>query len=273
MRQFPARSFLKFFENHGLMRIKGRPQWRTIFGGSREYVRRVLEDARCKVVLNARIASVSRGDEGSTLHFADGREDVFDHVIFACHSDEALRLLADPTADESRLLGNIRYQENEVYLHRDTSFMPRRETTWSSWNYLSASDGTPERSVSLTYWMNRLQSIPTKTPLLVTLNPTVLPARDKTFKAIRYTHPVFDGRAVQAQRELWRLQGVRNTWFCGAYWGYGFHEDGLQSGLAVAEAMGGPARPWANAEPMDRLHWPDHPAWSAAEAAERQWAT
>ncbi len=272
MRQFPARSFLKFFENHGLMRLGDRPEWRTVFGGSREYVKRLIDDTPCEIVLNARISGVTRTPHGSTVHFDNAEAQEFDHVIFACHSDEALALLAHPTQDERRLLGSIKYQSNSVHLHRDTSFMPRRTNVWSSWNYMSGDGAARDSNISLTYWMNRLQSIPTKTPLLVTLNPSTAPARDKVFKTFNYTHPVFDGAAMAAQRDLWQLQGVQNTWFCGAYWGYGFHEDGLQSGLAVAEAMGAPLRPWATGTSSDRIHWPDHPRTAPALHSDLKWA-
>ena len=261
MRQFPARSFLKFFENHGLMRISGRPEWRTVFGGSREYVSRLIEDTKCETVLNARIVTVKRNEDKSILHFEDRSPQEFDHIVFACHSDEALALLDQPTPDERKVLGAIGYQENAVYLHRDTSFMPQRRNAWSSWNYLSGESDKQESNISLTYWMNRLQSIPTKTPLLVTLNPSIPPLPETVFNSFAYTHPVFDADAMKAQRELWTLQGVQNTWFCGAYWGYGFHEDGLQSGLAVAEALGAPARPWTHATTMERIYWPNHPTW------------
>jgi len=261
MRQFPARSFLKFFENHGLMRFGGRPEWRTVFGGSREYVSKLIKDTKCDTVLGARIVTVIRTDDKQIIHFEDRPPQEFDHIIFACHSDEALALLDHPTRDEKRLLGAIGYQENTVYLHRDTDFMPQRRNAWSSWNYLSGEDESEENSISLTYWMNRLQSIPTKTPLLVTLNPSNPPAPEHVFNRFTYTHPVFDAAAMKAQRELWTLQGAQNTWFCGAYWGYGFHEDGLQSGLAVAEALGAPTRPWANGRAMDRIYWPNHPLW------------
>lgn len=256
IRQFPAQTFLKFFENHGLMRVTDRPKWRTVYGGSRTYVDKLLEATPANLVCNAGIERVTREDGRAVLSFKDGRKDVFDDVVFACHSDEALRLLGDPTRREREILGAIRYQTNTVYLHRDAGHMPRRRSVWSSWNYISDGGAGTDERVSLTYWMNKLQSIPTETPLLVTLNPTVPPREDLTYRRIDYMHPVFDAPAMAAQRELWTLQGVQNTWFCGAYWGYGFHEDGLQSGLAVAEAMGAAPRPWDVPAGMDRIHWP-----------------
>lgn len=265
--QFPARSFLTFFENHGLMRLKDRPSWRTVEGGSREYVKRILRALPGRVVTNAGIRFVRRGADGVQIQFEDGRTEQFDSVVFACHSEEALALLETPTMDEQELLGAISYQENTVYLHRDTSFMPKRQSVWSSWNYISQ-DGSPTTSprVSLTYWMNKLQQIKSKTPILVTLNPTTPPDASKTYRHLSYTHPVFDRKATLAQRSLWKLQGAQNTWFCGAYWGFGFHEDGVQSGLAVAEAMGAPERPWAAGARMDRLHWPTHPTLGERDA-------
>ncbi len=173
----------------------------------------------------------------------DGAAERFDHAVIATHSDQALRLLQDPDGRERAILGAIGYRANEAVLHSDESLMPRRKAVWSSWNY--AAEGPPDaQQLSVTYWMNRLQHIADDHPLFVTLNPIREPDPAKVIRRETYDHPVFDTAAGVAQAKLWSLQGVRNTWFCGAYFGAGFHEDGLQAGLAVAEQLGGVRRPW-----------------------------
>lgn len=240
---YPTLSFLRFFENHGLMKFSDRPQWRTVDGGSREYVRRMGEVFADRLTLGAGVAEITRGIGQVAITDTKGRVAQFDHVVVGAHSDEALGMLGDPSPAESAVLGALPYHRNVAYLHSDPSLMPRSRKVWSSWNYLGG--GADEQSaVCVTYWMNRLQSLPTKTPVFVTLNPSRPPSQDKTFARFDYDHPVFDAGALAAQRQLWSLQGMRNTWYCGAYFGSGFHEDGLQSGLAVAEALGGVTRPW-----------------------------
>jgi predicted NAD/FAD-binding protein len=189
------------------------------------------------------------------VEVVDGRGGVhpFDHVIFACHADQALAMLAHPTSEEKRLLGMFGYSRNEAVLHSDPSVMPKRRRVWSSWNYASDTRGLSKR-LSVTYWMNRLQKISGKTQFFVTLNPIIEPSEGLVIKRQVYEHPIFNAAAIAAQRELWSLQGVHRTWFCGAYFGAGFHEDGLQAGLAVAEALGGVRRPWSVAEESGRIH-------------------
>jgi predicted NAD/FAD-binding protein len=189
---------------------------------------------------------------GATVQIRDQTGGVadFDHAVIATHADEALALLSDPTPDERRLLGMFRYSSNLAVLHSDASLMPKRRAVWSSWNHIG--DCRPDEACpAVTYWMNSLQNIPHHTPLFVTLNPPRAP-RAEHYRAT-YQHPLFDAAAVAAQRHLWSLQGKSNTWFCGAYFGAGFHEDGLQSGLAVAEALGGRRRPWRVANESGRI--------------------
>ena len=239
--QFPALAFLRFFDNHGLMRLKGRPLWRTVSGGSREYVKKILEDFSGELRLGAGIARIERDLSGVTIFDTEGYRDRFDQVVIATHSDEALALLGDADEHERKLLGAMPYQRNIAWLHSDPSFMPNERRVWSSWNYMGGGAGRP---VCVSYWMNRLQALPTERQLFVTLNPSHAPDEASAIARIEYDHPVFDVGALAAQRQLWKLQGRHRTWFCGAYFGSGFHEDGLQAGLAVAEELGGVTRPW-----------------------------
>jgi predicted NAD/FAD-binding protein len=246
MLSYPAATMAGFLDNHGLLDLGERPQWRTVSGGSREYVRRVeagLHDVR----LSTPIHSVTR-EAGSTLvRDASGHTEHFDHAVLATHADTALRILGDDASpDERRVLGSFRYQRNVAVLHRDPALMPTRRRAWSSWNYLARGRdrGDRERGVSLTYWMNMLQNLETERPVFVTLNPIEEP-RDQVASFV-YHHPQYDRAAVSAQTALPSVQGVRRTWFCGSYCGHGFHEDGLRSGLEVAASLGAPA-PWASA--------------------------
>ncbi len=250
---FPAASFVRFFDNHGLLQARHQPTWRTVVGGSRAYVRRMLDTMQARVVLDAGVSRIERDAAGVMIHARDGLQR-FDACVVATHADEALALLGDASDDERLLLGAFRYQQNRAVLHRDVDFMPLRRRLWSSWNYLGSGAGR-QRTLSLTYWMNNLQPLDKRCPdLFVTLNPAHEIAADNTIAAFDYAHPMLDAEAMAAQRVLWRLQGERRTWFCGSYFGYGFHEDGLQAGLAVAEEIGGVRRPWAVAEPSGRIH-------------------
>jgi uncharacterized protein len=244
MLDYPAAAFVRFFENHGLLRFVDRPLWRTVTGGSRQYVSCMLADFSGKVRLGARIASVKRnvGD----VRIADEHGDMhrFDYVVIATHADQAIAVLEDADEAERHLLGAFGYTRNRVILHSDPALMPRRRRAWASWNYLSGAPLAEAPTVSVTYWMNRLQRVSTDQPLFVTLNPAVEPETPLTHCEQIYEHPLYDVSAHRAQRELWSLQGRRRTWFCGAHFGAGFHEDGLQAGLAVAEQLGGVRRPW-----------------------------
>jgi hypothetical protein len=248
---FPFVSFVRFFENHGLLKIKDRPVWRTVVGGSREYVRRMLADSPIDLKLGCTLRGVRRGGSGPALIDSTGTAHRYDDVVLACHSDQALRLLEQPTAAERVLLGAIRYQPNDAVLHTDSRLMPVRRRAWASWNVLQQGDaGQP---VAVTYWMNRLQPLALDRDVFVSLNPVIQPRAATVIQRFSYAHPMFDAAAMDAQKCLWSLQGEGGVWFCGAYFGSGFHEDGLQAGLAVAEAIGGVARPWTLAEPSDRI--------------------
>ncbi len=238
MMGFPAVTFCRFFSNHGLLSINNRPQWSTVLGGSREYVRRLLADSRSSLNLATPVQSLSRDAAGITLHTAKGPAGPFDHVLLACHGDQALRILGNAaTAPEQDILGKFRFQANRAILHRDLRQMPVRRRAWASWNYLSEPRRDLERRVGLTYWMNLLQSIDHSRPLFVTLNPIEEPDPKLVFARFDYEHPLFDRAAIAAQGRLHEIQGHDRLWFAGAWAGYGFHEDGLTAGLRAAMAL------------------------------------
>ena len=235
---FPAATLMKFFRNHQLLQIQT-PLWRTVSGGSRNYVTRLHERLGEAVRLSTEIASVRRDDRGLIVTDVIGHSDRFDHVILACHSDQALRLLADADADQRDVLSAIPYRPNEVWLHRDPDLMPKRRKAWAAWNFIGGSGS----QISVTYWMNRLQNIDEAYPLFVSLNPVKPPRDDVVFRRFQYDHPQYDAAAIDAQERLPAIQGRGGLWFCGAWTAHGFHEDGMASGLRVAEALGGFA-PW-----------------------------
>ena len=260
IREYPAAAFIRFCQNHGLLKIVGRPIWRTVDGGSRAYVQRLTAAYADRVQLNAAVRHVRRMKEAVVITDLHGRARRFDQVVIAAHADQALAMLEAPSADERRLLGAFRYTRNHAVLHCDPSLMPRRKSVWSSWNYLGkpVPDGGG-RQLCVTYWMNRLQGLPNDTPLFVTLNPIRAPRAGTIIRSEVYEHPLFDSPAMAAQKSLWSLQGVNRTWFCGAYFGAGFHEDGCQAGLAVAEALGGVRRPWTVEGESARIHLEPRP--------------
>ncbi len=248
---YPAEAFIRFCDNHGLLKLTGRPQWRTVKGGSRSYVARLSEPLAGRVMIGRDVKVVERSAAGVVLE--DGlNQRRFDKVLIACHADQALGVLKVPTEAEQRILGAFRYSRNHTVLHGDERLMPRRRSAWSAWNYLATSDRASGPSV--TYWMNRLQHLDPSVPLFVTLNPLVELRLDRIYSHFVYEHPLFDQPAIDAQRQLWTLQGVGNVWFAGAYFGAGFHEDGLQAGLAAAEAMGRMRRPWVVENESSRIH-------------------
>ena len=240
MLDFPARTFIDFFANHRLIN-QDRPLWRTVKGGSRNYLSKLLEKLGDKAVLNAPVKTVTRGDTGVTVHVEGRVPEHFDHAVIATHSDQALNMLADADAHEKKILGAVAYGPNLVVLHRDESLMPKNRKCWTSWNALRSSKDGDENTISLTYWMNRLQSIDRAKPLFVSLNPVHEPIAELTFGEWAFEHPLFDLGAIDAQNNLSSIQGVRRTWFAGAWTKYGFHEDGLRSGLDVARALNSPA--------------------------------
>lgn len=237
MLRFPIRTLIRFCHNHGLIQVNDRPQWHTVRGGSRQYVRQMLHrlgDAR----LNTPVLGVQRQAQGARVLTAQGAES-FDAVVFACHSDQALALLGeDASPDERAVLGAIRYQPNEAVLHTDASVLPTRPLAWAAWNYERAAEaGREGAKVCLHYLINRLQPLPWERPVVVSLNPARPIDERHVHRRISYAHPVFDRAAMQAQACLPQLQGQRDTWFCGAWGGYGFHEDGLRSGFEAADAV------------------------------------
>ena len=249
MLTFPARSFVRFFCNHGLLDFAARPQWHTVTGGSRAYVRRISDSFASDVRLSTAVRRVRRDSFGVEV-VTDSGSERFDEVVIATHGDTALGMLEDPDARERGILGCFTYQKNTAILHRDPALMPRRKRLWASWNYLSSSNGGG-RDVAVTYWMNRLQNIDRRYPLFVSLNPLTEPDPASVFARFEYDHPVFDTAAINAQTLLPEIQGQRRTWFCGSYCGWGFHEDGLRAGIAVAKALGSPP-PWSETvEPAD----------------------
>ena len=261
--QYPAASLIRFFLNHGMMSILGRGLWRTVDGGSRAYVEKLSQAYRGEVRKGVRVAGVRRDANGAEVRLAGGARERFDQVVIATHGDTALGLLEDPTPEEKRLLGCFRYSRNLVALHTDTVLMPKRRRAWCSWNHIGHRASPGEGAVS--YWMNRLQSLKDAPDLFVTLNPNKEIDAAKLIRTEVYEHPLFDAGAIAAQGEIWNLQGVRRTWFCGSYLGHGFHEDALQSGLAVAEQLGGVRRPWTVADESGRIHVRD-PALAEAAA-------
>lgn len=236
MLEFPVSTMIRFCHNHGLIQVNRRPQWWTVRGGARQYVERIvagIEDKR----LESPVLAIERDAAGVTLHSRHGAER-FDHVVLAVHSDQALALLRQPSRDEARVLGAIRYQANRAVLHTDASVLPSRRRAWAAWNYERAPAAEQEQSrVCLHYLLNKLQPLPFSQPVLVSLNPvqTIDPAC--VLGDFEYSHPAFDVPAIRAQARVADLQGRLRTWYCGAWMGYGFHEDGLKAGLEVARRL------------------------------------
>lgn len=239
MLEFPASSFLRFFQNHGLLDPSDKLQWYTVTGGSRIYVEKILHKLRPENLHLGAGVTLEDRSEGGVAISCNGEIREYDQLILACHSDQALAFLGEyATEDEKELLGALQYQENRVILHQDKSFLPRRRPAWQSWVYLreTGSDGTPRLSMS--YWMNNLQNFSTESPAVVTLNPDRDPDPALTVDQWIAYHPRFDSAAINAQTQLDSLQGAQNVWFCGAWTGYGFHEDGIRSAVKVAARLG-----------------------------------
>lgn len=252
MLAYPASSFIRFCDNHGLLQITNRPQWRTVSGGSRTYVDQVAQAVGSEnIKIDFTVSRVIREPDGVIVESTRGDRIQADHVVIAGHADQALAMLAMPTITEKNTLGAFGYETNHAVLHSDESFMPARKRAWCSWNYVEskAVDG----KVCVSYWMNLLQNLKTKSNYFVTLNPSIMPESASTLFETQYDHPVFDAAAMAAQQQLWKLQGQQRTWFCGSYFGSGFHEDAVQSGFAVAEQLGGVKRPWHLDNPSDRI--------------------
>jgi predicted NAD/FAD-binding protein len=243
MLDFPAMSFVRFFENHGLLSVSGQPQWYTVTGGSQEYVRRLTPSFASRIRTGCGVAEVTRNANIIEIRDDQGGVERYDHVILGCHADESFNILKDARSEERALLGAFRYQPNRAILHKDPSVMPMRKTCWASWVY-KADVSTSELKISVSYWMNKLQGIDARFPLFVTLNPTQKIAPEHVFDEHIFYHPVFDAAAMAAQHGLSEIQGHQNTWYCGAYLRHGFHEDALFSAVEIAKQFGIDA-PWA----------------------------
>lgn len=243
MYEFPALSFIRFFNNHGLLTVTMPVQWYTVQGGSKTYVTKVIEELKKSgVKFESGVTKVSRNE---VVEVTDSNNNTksFDKVVFACHSDEALKLLEKPTSDENKLIGSISYQPNKVILHTDKSCMPKRKKAYSSWNYLNKDLDDSRQVVSLSYWMNNLQPLDTNNDYFVTVNPDQKPAENRIINEHDFAHPVFDKKAIEAQAKIPAIQGENNTYFCGAYLRYGFHEDGILSAVNIAKLLGANT-PW-----------------------------
>lgn len=235
MEAFPAETFLQFCQNHGLLQIFDRPQWKSIRNGSRTYVAamlRLLGDVR----LSCPVTAVTRTTDGVVVTSARG-EERFDRVVLATHTDQSLAMLQDASPEEREVLAGIRYLPNTAWLHTDISMMPQRRKAWSAWNYYSRGDSGAQRPVAVTYWLNRLQPLPFRSDVFVTLNPPAAPAPEHVIARIEYAHPQLDPSAYAAQAKLASIQGLDRVYFCGAWATYGFHEDGLKAGMKVAQLL------------------------------------
>ena len=257
---YPAASLFRFYANHGLLQTSNMPRWSTVVGGSRRYVERICEPFRDGIRLGLGVAGIERTPNGVIVTDERGDVDRFNAVVLATHADRALALLKEPTGRERALLGAFAYQSNRAVMHFDAGLMPRRKRAWASWNYEGGA-GAP----SVTYWMNMLQNLDCGRDIFVTLNPAAAVREDAIIAEFDYDHPMFNIEAGKAQKDLWSLQGEGGVWFCGAHFGSGFHEDGLQAGLAVAEDLGGLRRPWSVADDSGRIWRGESPMAMAAE--------
>lgn len=243
MLRYPAKTFIQFFKNHGLLTVNQQPQWHTVKGGSVEYVKKLTAPFKQKIRLNAEVTNIYRNGKQIAIHYGNQQSETFDAVILATHGDQANNLIKDKTTTEEKTLSAFKYQQNFAFLHKDQSFMPKRKKAWASWVYRASKTANNNTALSVTYWMNLLQSIPKKYPLFVTLNPENPPNTDDIFSSYIYEHPVYDQATIKAQQQLPTIQGTKNTWYCGSYHRYGFHEDALMSAVNVANMLGVKA-PW-----------------------------
>lgn len=242
MRLFPIRGFLEFFRNHGLLDIEGRPQWRTVVGGSRAYVQRLAARLEPGTVRHAGVEQVVR--VGTHWRVATGSDsETFDAVVFACHADDALRMLANPTLTQAAVLGACRFQPNRALLHTDTRLMPASRLVWASWNYLTRRQGLDESNVSVSYYMNSLHRLERRQHYIISLNPWLEPHPTTVLGEYQWRHPVMDSGAVEAQTRIPAIQGENGVYIAGAWTGFGFHEDGMRSAVEVARRLGC-APPW-----------------------------
>ena len=226
-KEMPLKLFLNFFINHGLFRLKNRPQWYTVTNRSRSYVKKILEKISGEIFKNYKINNISRSDDN--VRISIGNEHlIYDHVILACHADQSLNILEEPTIKEKEILSKFTYVSNRAFLHTDKNLMPLRKKAWSSWNSI-----TKDNKTCVTYWLNRLQNLKTDKNYFLTLNPVEQIDQNKIIKQEKFTHPYFNNKNVSSQKDLYLLQGGKRAWFCGSYFGYGFHEDGLKSSMEL----------------------------------------
>ena len=226
-KEMPLKLFLNFFINHGLFRLKNRPQWYTVTNRSRAYVKKILEKISGEIFKNYKINNISRNDENVRVSIGNEYLD-YDHVVLACHADQTLNILEEPTEIEKKILNKFTYVRNKAFLHTDTNLMPLRKKVWSSWNSI-----TKDNKTCVTYWLNRLQNLKTNNNYFLTLNPVEEIKERQIIKQEYFTHPYFNNENVNLQKDLHLLQGKKRTWFCGSYFGYGFHEDGLKSSMEL----------------------------------------
>ena len=236
---FSARSLIRFFDNHGLMQLKDRPKWETVVNGSQSYVKKVEEQLGERVLLGDPAVAAAREGKQWSVELASGKLLHTDELVMACHSDQASQIVKTQSAAQRLVLDSVAYQTNIAVLHNDEALMPKRKAAWSSWNYLGEQRDGSDPSVSVTYWMNSLQNLNTQTNYFVTLNPVLEPEKNKVVQRIEYAHPVFDSDSEARLKALPLVQGENHLWFAGAWSGYGFHEDGMRSGVEVAHAISG----------------------------------
>ena len=230
---FPIKSLLVFFENHKLLNIYNRPKWSTVNKGSREYVKKIQSLLKGEIYTNTKVNKISKSKEGIRVHYQEGIK-TFDKVILACHADQSSEILIENFSEEANLLKDFKYQKNTSILHSDINFMPKRKSVWSSWNYITETGNSG--NLSITYWMNELQGINSPKPILLSLNPKILPNPDLIYGQYSYSHPILDNNAINIQKKLSSIQGKNNLWFCGAWTGFGFHEDGVKSAVEIANS-------------------------------------
>ena len=243
MLNFPAQSFLRFFDNHGLLTITDQPQWYTVKNGSKEYVSRLIKLFNRKIQTNNGIKKIIRKKDFIELVDSKGNKAKYDQVIFACHSDQILNILATPTKEEKNILSKIKYQKNKAILHEDLKFMPKNKKSWASWVYLANKSEKNPNSISLSYWMNNLQLLNTRKNILATINPEHFPNKTKIFDKHIFEHPIFNQQAINTQDKIDDIQGKDRIWYAGAWQKYGFHEDGFTSAIKIAKKLGADV-PW-----------------------------
>lgn len=233
IKQYPFEQFVNFFSNHGLLNLTNRPKWRTVKNGSQSYVKKIIEKENIIALKNVYI-EIYKIKKGKLILRINKKEEQYDHVIIAVHSDQVKNVNKIPNLNNIKIFEDIKYTRNEVFLHTDETLMPNLKKVWASWNYL---EGNNNNQLSVTYWMNKLQNLDTKTNIFVTLNPFVKPSKNKIIKRIKYKHPMYDLKTFETQKKVKLIQGKNNIWYCGAYLGYGFHEDGIKSGLDVVNRI------------------------------------